>query len=128
MARSPDEIAAELVETIRQQQDLVTQLPAEEQEIVNTALDGQDVYGIAQEHEITDEAVLDVLRRVAQQASSQTPTQQVETGGLGSDTEPGVTGGYGETAFGSIGNEPGEPIPEEPEDIDYDRYEEDESD
>lgn len=39
---------------------------------------------------------------------------QVETGGLGSDTDPGVTGGYGDTGFGSLGNEPPFPTPEEP--------------
>jgi hypothetical protein len=39
----------------------------------------------------------------------------VETGGLGSDTDPGVTGGYGDTGFGSLGNEPPFPTPEEPE-------------
>jgi hypothetical protein len=33
---------------------------------------------------------------------------------MGSDTDPGVTGGYGETGFGSIGNEPPVPLPGEP--------------
>ena len=28
------------------------------------------------------------------------PTERAEVGGLGSDTDPGVTGGYGETGFG----------------------------
>jgi hypothetical protein len=30
----------------------------------------------------------------------------VETGGLGADTDPGVTGGYGDTGFGSLDTDP----------------------
>jgi hypothetical protein len=36
-------------------------------------------------------------------------------GGLGSDTDPGVTGGYGDTGFGAIGNDGPIPVPGEPE-------------
>jgi hypothetical protein len=35
--------------------------------------------------------------------------------GLGADTDPGVTGGYGDPGFGSIDNEPPIPVSEEPE-------------
>ena len=47
-------------------------------------------------------------------AAGKAPTERAEIGGLGSDTDPGVTGGYGETGFGSIGNEPPVPNPGEP--------------
>ena len=43
------------------------------------------------------------------------PVQPVESGGFGSDTDPGITGGYGDTGFGSLGNEPPYPVSEEPE-------------
>ena len=32
--------------------------------------------------------------------------EPVETGGLGADTDPGVTGGYGDTGFGALDIEP----------------------
>lgn len=85
---------AALVQAIRRAPDLSAGLPQTEAEIVRRALAGQSVYEIAQ-----------ALRG------------PVETGGLGSDTDPGVTGGYGDTAFGAIGNEPPEPTPEEPSDM-----------
>ena len=73
----------------------------------------QDVYAIAQQHQISEKAVWDTLSNAARAAAGR-PAAQVETGGLGSDTDPGVTGGYGETGFGSLGAEPPEAIPEEP--------------
>jgi len=42
------------------------------------------------------------LSTAARLASGQTVAQPVETGGFGSDTDPGITGGYGETGFGSL--------------------------
>lgn len=115
MGQSAQEMMDTLIDQIRQHQVAVTQLPGEERAIVQSALDGAALDEIAQEHGASEEAVLDILRRVAQQATGQAPAESHETGGLGSDTDPGVTGGYGETGFGSIGNEPPEPIPEEPE-------------
>jgi len=50
----------------------------------------------------------------AARAAAGRGVEQVETGGFGSDTDPGVTGGYGETGFGSLGTEPPFPTPEEP--------------
>ena len=38
----------------------------------------------------------------------------METAGLGSDTDPGVSGGYGDTGFGAIGNDGPMPVLEEP--------------
>ena len=40
--------------------------------------------------------------------------RQDAPGGLGSDTDPGVTGGYGDTGFGALDTEPPYPITEEP--------------
>ena len=81
--------------------------------VVRDVLAGQDVYAVAQAHQISEQAVWDLLGRAARAATGR-PAAQVETGGLGSDTDPGVSGGYGETGFGSLGAEPPFPTPEEP--------------
>jgi hypothetical protein len=78
-------------------------LPSDEGAIVRDALAGQSVYEIAQTHSTSEAAVWRVLGSAAQLASGNPPARKVETGGFGSDTDPGVTGGYGETGFGSLG-------------------------
>lgn len=114
MAPSADERMARLVEELKQDPGLVATLPSEERAIVQAALDGQSVYTIAQNHEMSEEAIWALLSNTARVAAGQQPAHPVETGGLGSDTDPGVTGGYGETSFGSLGNKPPIPTPEEP--------------
>ncbi|GIV95800.1 MAG: hypothetical protein KatS3mg057_0457 [Herpetosiphonaceae bacterium] len=114
MTERADELMERLREQLRQQPELAAQLPSTEGEIVREALAGFNVYDIAQSQRMSEEAVWRVLRSAAQMSSGQPPVQKVETGGMGSDTDPGVTGGYGETAFGSLGNEPPTPLPEEP--------------
>ncbi len=97
-----------LVQQLEQAPGLVEQLPNQEGGMVRDALAGQSVYEIAQNHTVSEETVWRVLGNAARMASGQ-GGQQVETGGFGSDTDPGVTGGYGETGFGSLSvdNEPG---------------------
>jgi hypothetical protein len=81
--------------------------------VVREALAGQTVYAIAQSQQMSEQAVWEVLGAAARAAAGRSAAQ-VESGGLGSDTDPGVTGGYGETGFGSLGTEPPFPTPEEP--------------
>ena len=114
MAQSSQERMARLVEALQQAPGLAEGMPSQEGEIVRDAMAGQTVYEIAQQHRISERAVWDVLGNAARAASGQ-GVQQVETGGFGSDTDPGVTGGYGETGFGSLGNEPPIATPEEPQ-------------
>lgn len=102
-----------LLAQLRQDPGLVEQLPNKEGEIVKMALDGASAQDIAQMHRMSEEAVWNALRNAARAASGQ-ELHPVESGGFGSDTDPGVTGGYGETGFGSMGNEPPFPTPEEP--------------
>jgi hypothetical protein len=106
---------ARLVDQLRQQPGLADTMPDPEGAVVRAALAGDDVYAIAQQYAISEKAVWDALGNAARAAAGQ-PAAQVETGGLGSDTDPGVTGGYGDTGFGSLGAEPPEAIPEEPGD------------
>lgn len=114
MAQTPDQQMARLVEQLQQDPGLVARLPGQERAIVQAALDGQSVHEISTTYEVSEGAVWELLSNAARAASGTGPVQPVETGGLGSDTDPGVTGGYGETGFGSLGNEPPVPIPEEP--------------
>lgn len=81
--------------------------------MVRDAIAGQNVYEIAQTYRVSETAVWGVLTNALRNVTG-AAVQQVETGGLGSDTDPGVTGGYGETGFGSIGNEGPISITEEP--------------
>src|SRR5947209_5265018 len=85
---------------------LADQLPSREGSIVRGALNGQSVYDIAQDHQMSENAVWAVLRNAARAASG-TEFAEIETGGFGSDTDPGRSGGYGATGFGDLGNEDG---------------------
>ena len=115
MAPTSGERMARLVAQLEGDPGLVGQLPGEMATIVEAALAGQSVHVIAQNHGISTEAVWGMLGNAARLAAGQAPAQPVETGGLGSDTDPGVTGGYGDTGFGSLDVEPPVGLPEEPE-------------
>ena len=112
MTTSKDRLAR-LVERLQNDPGVAERLPGREGAVVRDAMAGQDVHAIAQTHQMGEQAVWELLSSAARAASG-SPVEQVETGGLGSDTDPGVTGGYGETGFGSLGNEPPFPTPEEP--------------
>ncbi len=101
MAQTSQERMNRLVEQLEQDPGLAEQLPSEEGSIVRAALGGQCVYEFAQNHTVSEERIWRVLSNAARMASGQ-GVEQVETGGFGSDTDPGVTGGYGETGFGSL--------------------------
>ena len=97
---------------------LAEEIPGREGEIVRAALNGQDVYQLAQSHQMSEGAVWAILHNAARAASGH-ELHEVETGSFGSDTDPGVTGGYGATGFGDIGNDgDGDPSPDEPRDGD----------
>lgn len=113
MAQPSDERMGRLVRELEQSPGIAEGMPSQEGEIVRDALAGLTVYEIAQQHQVSERAVWDVLSNAARAASGQ-GGRQVETGGFGSDTDPGVTGGYGETGFGSLGNDSAPATPEEP--------------
>ncbi len=113
MAQSSEERMAYLVEKLQQSPGLAEGLPSQEGEVVRDALAGLSVFEIAQQHRISERTVWDIVGNAARAAAGER-VNQVETGGFGSDTDPGVTGGYGETGFGSLGNDGGVAVPEEP--------------
>jgi hypothetical protein len=111
-----DDMLAQLVDQLKQDPGLVESLPNKEGNLVRAAIEGADIHQLAQMHRMSEQAVWGVLRNAARAATGQS-ISPVESGGFGSDTDPGVTGGYGETGFGSLGNEPPEPISEEPRNL-----------
>lgn len=115
MSNPSERRMAGIVDLLRQDPGVTARLPEDMARIVNEALAGASVYDIAQRHRMSEEAVWDLLGNAARLASGHAPASRAETGGLGSDTDPGVTGGYGDTGFGSLGNEPPIAVPEEPE-------------
>lgn len=98
---------------------LVETLPDQEQRVAEMVAEGRRPYEIAMAEGISEDAVWTIVRALVN--ATMAPTQQIvtrgyETAGIGSDTDPGVTGGYGDTGFGSIGTEEGGPaVTEEPE-------------
>lgn len=102
---SSEEHMKQLLKDLKKDPGLAEQLPGKEGHIVHSALAGQEVFEIAQENRMSEEAVWGVLRSAARSARGQ-KIEPVESGGLGSDTDPGVTGGYGDTGFGALDVEP----------------------
>lgn len=114
MIGNSDKDLQQVVEQLRQRPGLVQQLPEPERAVVRSALEGEDLHTIADKHRLDEAAVWRILDDAARWASGKPRPHAPEQAGLGSDTEPGVHGGYGNTAFGSLGNEPPTPTPEEP--------------
>lgn len=88
-------------------------LPPLERRIATMAADGVSVWEIAQTLAISDGAVADTLDRVVAAVTGREITP-VETGGLGADTDPGVTGGYDFSPVDDedFDGEPTKPIPD----------------
>ncbi|MCL4534736.1 MAG: helix-turn-helix transcriptional regulator [Bacteroidetes bacterium] len=97
---------------------LVESLSDQEQRMAQAIAEGRRPYEIAMSEGISEDAVWTFVRALnnATVATGQRALSRgYETAGLGADTDPGVTGGYGDTGFGAIGNEGGEAVTEEPE-------------
>lgn len=102
MPQSSQERMARLVDQLQQTPGLAESLPSAEGEMVRAAINGQSVYEIAQDHRTSEETVWNALSNAARLATGNLPAHPIETGGFGSDTDPGVTGGYGATGFGDL--------------------------
>lgn len=80
-------------------------LPPTERRIATLAANGTSVWEIARQLQISEQAIWRTLDGIiATIQGREMPV--VESGGLGSDTDPGVTGGYGDTGFGALDTEP----------------------
>jgi len=83
-------------------------LPPLEREIARMAAAGAPFWEIAQQTRISEGAVAHTVDAVVAAVTGRT-MHPVETGGLGADTDPGVTGGYGgygDAGFGSLDTGP----------------------
>lgn len=80
-------------------------LPDVERKIASLAARGAPVWQIASETRLSEAAVWRTLDGILAVLTGR-PIDPVETGGLGADTDPGVTGGYGNTGFGALDTEP----------------------
>jgi DNA-binding NarL/FixJ family response regulator len=90
---------AETTRILQEAHDYILTLPPQERHIATMAANGASVWEIAQEMRISDAAVAGVIDRLIAVLSGR-ETERVETGGLGADTDPGVTGGYDPEPFG----------------------------
>jgi DNA-binding NarL/FixJ family response regulator len=89
----------ETTQLLRGAHDYILTLPPQERHIATMSANGASVWEIAQEMRISDAAVAGVIDRLVAVLSGREP-DRVETGGLGADTDPGVTGGYDPEPFG----------------------------
>jgi hypothetical protein len=108
----------ELRDLLKSTPGLVRSLSDREQRMAKRIADGERPYEIAMAEGVSEDSVWTFVRALsnAVMATGQKAMSRgYETAGLGSDTDPGVTGGYGDTGFGAIGTEGGEPVTEEPE-------------
>jgi hypothetical protein len=92
----------ETTHILRQGHDYILTLPPEERHIAALAAAGTPVWQIAQEMRISEGAVARVIDSVVAALSGR-DIEPVETGGLGADTDPGVSGGYDPDPFGAVG-------------------------
>ena len=84
---------------------LIEGLPPKEQRIAEKVAAGEAVPFVANDESISEDAVWHLLDTLFRNATGNHTPRPVETGGLGSDTDAGVSGGYGETGFGSISSD-----------------------
>lgn len=76
----------------------IESLPPQERRVAELAAGGAPRWEIAQQVGIADEAVARIIDGVVAAVTGR-PIRPVETGGLGADTDPGVSGGYDEQAW-----------------------------
>lgn len=95
----------EIARTLAAARAYIETLPSRERHIASLAANGRPIWEIAQEIGVSESAVARTLDGVLAAVTGR-ELHPVETGGLGADTDPGVTGGYGDTGFGGIDTEP----------------------
>ncbi len=113
MDEQPTSTPDDRARTLDGARSYIKALPTMERQIGMMAADGSPVWEIAQQTRVSEAAVARTLDGIVAAVTGR-EVAPVETGGLGADTDPGVTGGYGDTGFGALDTEP-IPFNEEPE-------------
>lgn len=80
-------------------------LPSVERHVASLAARGSTIPEIAAATGQSEAAVARTIDGVLAAVAGR-HREPVETGGLGADTDPGVTGGYGDTGFGALDTDP----------------------
>lgn len=101
----PSQGTEELVRLLSGAHAYIQTLPTVERRIANLAAGGMPVWEIAQQTRESEGAVWRTLDGIVAVVTGR-DIEPVETGGLGADTDPGITGGYGDTGFGALDTEP----------------------
>ena len=101
----PASPTTEIARVLTEARSYIQTLPSQERHIATLAAGGMPVWEIAQEVRVSEAAVARTLDSVVAAVTGREVTP-VETGGLGADTDPGITGGYGDTGFGALDTEP----------------------
>ena len=104
-AQQPPRETSKYYQTLQGAEAYIQTLPSVERRIALMAANGTPVWEIAQQVRESEGAVARTLDGVIAVMSGRT-IESVETGGLGADTDPGITGGYGDTGFGALDTEP----------------------
>jgi hypothetical protein len=101
----PSHGAEETVRLLSEAQAYIQTLPPVERRIATLAASGMPVWEIAQQTRESEGAVWRTLDGIIAVVTGR-EIEPVETGGLGADTDPGVTGGYDESGFDPLDTEP----------------------
>lgn len=97
--------AGQIAQLLDEGRAYVETLPSEERRVASLAAGGMAAWEIAQRTGHSEASVARTLDGVIAALTGR-PVRQVEVGGLGADTDPGVSGGYGDTGFGALDVEP----------------------
>ena len=91
--------ARERMHLLQGAHDFILALPPAERHIATLAANGSPVWEIAQQMRMSEGAVAHTLDSIVAALTGR-EVEQVETGGLGADTDPGISGGYDPDPFG----------------------------
>lgn len=94
----PGEREREIAKLLADAHAYIEALPAQERTVAELAATATPIWAIAQQVGIADAAVARIIDGVYAAVTGR-PIHPVETGGLGADTDPGVSGGYDEQAW-----------------------------
>lgn len=93
------DLSKSTLQLLRDNHAYIQGLPEEDRSIASLAAEGTPVWEIARRLQMSDAAVASSISRVVAALSGR-EIEPVETGGLGADTDPGVSGGYDPEPFG----------------------------
>lgn len=98
-ALGPSDTTRETMRLLQGAHEFILALPPEDRHIASMAANGLPVWEIAQQMRMSEGAVAHLLDGIVAALTGR-EVVPVETGGLGSDTDAGISGGYDPEPFG----------------------------